>query len=469
MAETSCLQIHGPNDAVSHRHSHNRGGESLTQILESNPHWVHADDFDLYISDAVFAVDVLVSDSVVPASDGLDLLDRRSFVMDLFRERVEQSQVTPHDIDENEVAELSSESGFGVIEGNCDVGIGTLELLDEFGLESGGEFVVEDIGDSSDIDSVDLNPNDYDEHVDADFYIERRSFRLESRDVASAHNDIRVIESGSDDDEDGLEGERDIWGIELNAEDVYEDDDGDDGDDDDDASVTIPLCWDSLQLEDRGVTNEDFEWENVDGGLVDEREILSVLAEADYDDENSISISVSPIITLEDLASGEREEGLGNLGWEVLLNSRNLETNPDSESNRDMYLGVGGDLDDYIGYLDTTEYEMLFEQFSEAEISAVGQPPAAKAFVKNLPLVVLSKEDVGADHHALCAVCKDEMNVGSEAAQLPCSHRYHSECILPWLGIRNTCPVCRYELPTDDAEYERRRRRNRSQRAANGL
>ncbi|KAJ1394740.1 Zinc finger, RING-type [Sesbania bispinosa] len=75
---------------------------------------------------------------------------------------------------------------------------------------------------------------------------------------------------------------------------------------------------------------------------------------------------------------------------------------------------------------------------------------------ENLPSVVVTQQDVD-NNNALCAVCKDEFGVGEEVKQLPCSHRYHGDCIVPWLGIRNTCPVCRYEFPTDDAEYELRR------------
>lgn len=61
-----------------------------------------------------------------------------------------------------------------------------------------------------------------------------------------------------------------------------------------------------------------------------------------------------------------------------------------------------------------------------------------------------------------CAICKDEIVVAEEkVTRLPCKHYYHKECIVPWLGIRNTCPVCRYELPTDDLEYERKRRSQR--------
>lgn len=75
--------------------------------------------------------------------------------------------------------------------------------------------------------------------------------------------------------------------------------------------------------------------------------------------------------------------------------------------------------------------------------------------------MVLTKEEVGENTNnsiIACAVCKDEVSVGEKVTRLPCCHLYHRECILPWLEIRNTCPVCRYELPTDDADYEKRRR-----------
>lgn len=60
-----------------------------------------------------------------------------------------------------------------------------------------------------------------------------------------------------------------------------------------------------------------------------------------------------------------------------------------------------------------------------------------------------------------CVVCADAFEVGQTVIRLPaCGHVFHQDCALKWLQQHNTCPYCRRELPTDDVEYERERRRN---------
>ncbi|KAF8648842.1 hypothetical protein HU200_064543 [Digitaria exilis] len=133
------------------------------------------------------------------------------------------------------------------------------------------------------------------------------------------------------------------------------------------------------------------------------------------------------------------------------VNRTNLRADMEGREIRRTFIGNPGD------YVDARQFEMVLEQFAEDNNTTRGAPPASASSIENLPSVVISTSgDINGG--VTCPVCKDDMPIGTVAKQLPCMHLYHSSCIIPWLSSRNTCPVCRYELPTDDTEYERSKR-----------
>ncbi|CAJ1952293.1 unnamed protein product [Sphenostylis stenocarpa] len=99
--------------------------------------------------------------------------------------------------------------------------------------------------------------------------------------------------------------------------------------------------------------------------------------------------------------------------------------------------------------------EELIQHLAENDPNRYGTPPASKTAVEGLPDVSVTEELLASDC-SQCAVCKDAFELGDTAKQMPCKHIYHGDCILPWLELHNSCPVCRYELPTDDPDYEQR-------------
>lgn len=81
--------------------------------------------------------------------------------------------------------------------------------------------------------------------------------------------------------------------------------------------------------------------------------------------------------------------------------------------------------------------------------------PASKSSIEAIPTIEVSDSLLEDDPFLLCAVCKDQFEVGVEAKELPCKHLYHPDCILPWLAQHNSCPLCRFRLPTEQANRDR--------------
>ncbi|KAL8243679.1 hypothetical protein R6Q59_009937 [Mikania micrantha] len=46
-----------------------------------------------------------------------------------------------------------------------------------------------------------------------------------------------------------------------------------------------------------------------------------------------------------------------------------------------------------------------------------------------------------------CSICTEDFKKGEEVRVLPCNHKFHPECVDPWLlNVSGTCPLCRISL-----------------------
>jgi E3 ubiquitin-protein ligase RNF115/126 len=83
---------------------------------------------------------------------------------------------------------------------------------------------------------------------------------------------------------------------------------------------------------------------------------------------------------------------------------------------------------------------------------------AKKAAVDRLPRVKIEKKHCKKQQGGTklepptCTVCCDPIAVDSKGMFMPCGHVYHPDCLTPWLENNNSCPVCRFELPLEEAD-----------------
>ena len=82
-------------------------------------------------------------------------------------------------------------------------------------------------------------------------------------------------------------------------------------------------------------------------------------------------------------------------------------------------------------------------------------PPASTKAIRMLPTIRVAPEDLIDPNNRECCVCLECNQLDDRVVRLPCAHIFHASCIVDWLANHScTCPVCRYELPTDDPQYE---------------
>jgi len=68
----------------------------------------------------------------------------------------------------------------------------------------------------------------------------------------------------------------------------------------------------------------------------------------------------------------------------------------------------------------------------------------------------------GEEEDACCAICLDEFEDGAKVRVLPCGHRFHEDCLVPWLTERHaSCPLCKMDVLKHVQEIEKRNNKSK--------
>lgn len=106
------------------------------------------------------------------------------------------------------------------------------------------------------------------------------------------------------------------------------------------------------------------------------------------------------------------------------------------------------------------EIENIISNIMQNDTNRYGTPPVSIKEIEKLNKYVITQETLDKfGIEKVCPVCKEEFVLGAKGVTLDCQHYFHQECILLWFNEHNSCPICRFELPTDDKDYENMKKR----------
>ncbi|EXC17855.1 E3 ubiquitin-protein ligase RING1-like protein [Morus notabilis] len=104
---------------------------------------------------------------------------------------------------------------------------------------------------------------------------------------------------------------------------------------------------------------------------------------------------------------------------------------------------------------DEDPFGWVFQNFGESRSMPGAADESVVEALERLTYEEFSDHD---DHHnhddesklMTCVICMEEVMIGSQLIHMPCAHQFHEDCILQWLKKANSCPLCRFSLPSSN-------------------
>jgi hypothetical protein len=123
------------------------------------------------------------------------------------------------------------------------------------------------------------------------------------------------------------------------------------------------------------------------------------------------------------------------------------------------------------------DYEML-SQLDEVTLGGNGSARprrgASQGLINQLPLHKITQEELnavtgsasgtgsasssvsgsGSGGENCCNICLAPYEIGDDVRTVMCLHKFHKECIDPWLKVNAVCPICKYSILADEEEAQ---------------
>lgn len=64
--------------------------------------------------------------------------------------------------------------------------------------------------------------------------------------------------------------------------------------------------------------------------------------------------------------------------------------------------------------------------------------------IRAIPQIPILQSDV--DRQESCCICLDAFSKGEVVMFLSCNHRFHNQCLRPWLQSKPICPLCKAKV-----------------------
>lgn len=89
----------------------------------------------------------------------------------------------------------------------------------------------------------------------------------------------------------------------------------------------------------------------------------------------------------------------------------------------------------------------MIDVIVEQSMQQVATIPTSKEAIASLKKLKGSSDNV--KNNERCSICLESFEEDDDVSRMPCDHIYHENCIVKWLKTNHTCPLCRFQMPTE--------------------